>query len=61
MECHQSPPHSPLKSPLLSEEVTFELKPEEKEGAGVGKNGGTSTQGKKAESAKGLGKTTCPI
>lgn len=58
---HQIPPHSPLKPPLLSEEVTFELGPEGRERAKLGKNGGTGFQGEGAERAKGLGKTAGPI
>lgn len=57
MGCHQSSPHSPLKPPLLSEEVTFELRPEGRQRAKLGKNGGTSIQGEGTESAKGLRKT----
>lgn len=61
MGCHQIPPHSPLKPPLLSEEVTFELRPEGRERAKLEKNGRTSIQGEGTESAKGPGKTADPI
>lgn len=50
-----------MKPPLLSEEVTFELRPEGRDKAKLGKKGGTSIQGEGTESAKGLGETAGPI